>query len=185
MNIFDKNLLGDLGRALSSWSSGLGVVWHQHWLAIVAETRVLWTSTISRWILASQDVPTTMTFLHPVVSCGLVANKSKNSHYLWIWVVVLPLPWSQICYIPIIKQWHVVFLLWPQPRLCLSALLNAKPGAFTALMAIVCSSWCAINMGTSGRHVAHPLGFDRDYVLQANLMAARSIVCRNRGYLFC
>ena len=174
MNTFDKNHLGNLGRALTSWSSGLGELWHQHWLARVAEAYVLWTLTTSRQILATQDVPTTMTFLHLVVSCGLVAKNQKNRYYLWIWVVTL-----DVCHAPnfnevyLIKQKHVVFLFWPQPRLCLSALLNAKPGAFTALMAIVCSSWCTINMATSGRHVAHPLGCDRDYVNQATLMASR------------
>ncbi|CAK9085103.1 unnamed protein product [Durusdinium trenchii] len=34
--------------------------------------------------------------------------------------------------------------------LCLTAVLNAKNGRFTALMAIVCSSWTTINMATSG-----------------------------------
>ena len=58
-------------------------------------------------------------------------------------------------------------------RLCLAAVLNAKPGAFSSLMAIVCGSWTTINMGTSGRHVVHPLGNDRNYVELANCMASR------------
>ena len=58
-------------------------------------------------------------------------------------------------------------------RLCLVAILNAKPGDFTALMGFLCSSWTPVNMGTSGRSVADPLGHDHKYVQDANCMASR------------
>lgn len=60
-------------------------------------------------------------------------------------------------------------------RLAVATILNAKHDQFTCLMAIVCSSWTTINMGTSGRHVAHPAGREElEYVANANKMAARS-----------
>ena len=58
-------------------------------------------------------------------------------------------------------------------RLCLVAILNAKPGEFTSLMGFLCSSWTAVNMGTSGRSVADPLGRGHRYVEEANCMASR------------
>ena len=58
-------------------------------------------------------------------------------------------------------------------RLCLVAILNAKPGEFTSLMGFLCSSWTTVNMGTSGRSVADPLGRDHRYVEEANCMASR------------
>lgn len=57
-------------------------------------------------------------------------------------------------------------------------LLNTKHGQASVLMAIVCSSWTVVNMGTSGRHVSHPLGRDEGrptYVDEANCMAARCL----------
>lgn len=60
------------------------------------------------------------------------------------------------------------------PRLAITTVLNAKHGQFTALLAIVCSSWTVLNMATSGRHVVHPLGReDLAYVKEANIMASR------------
>ena len=78
-------------------------------------------------------------------------------------------------YIYGLKYMRVV-MKWFQLRLALAAILNAKNGQFAALMAIVCSSWCTINMGTSGRHVTHAGGNDREYVIQANCMASRCTV---------
>lgn len=61
----------------------------------------------------------------------------------------------------------------------MATILNAKSGAFTSLMAIVCSSWTTINMYTSGRTVTTPLGWDhREYVQQANVMACRCFGAR-------
>ena len=96
MNTFDKNHLGNLGRALTSWNSGLVKLWHQHWLARVAEAYVLWTLTTSGWMLATQDVPTTMTFLRLVVSCGLVARNKKLVFSLNLSCHFRCLPYSQI-----------------------------------------------------------------------------------------
>lgn len=60
--------------------------------------------------------------------------------------------------------------------MALATILNAKHGAFSALCAIVCSSWTTINMGTSGRHVTTPLGWEHlPYVAAANRMASRSM----------
>lgn len=62
------------------------------------------------------------------------------------------------------------------PRLAVATILNCKHGQFTCLMAIVCSSWTVVNMGTSLRHVTHPLGReDLDYIAGANKMASRSL----------
>ena len=58
-------------------------------------------------------------------------------------------------------------------RLCLVAILNAKPGEFTSLMGFLCSSWTTVNMGTSGRSVADPLGRDHSFVEEASCMASR------------
>ncbi len=60
-------------------------------------------------------------------------------------------------------------------RLAVATVLNAKHDAFTCLMAIVCSSWTTINMGTSGRHISHPTGREElEYIAKANKMASRS-----------
>lgn len=60
----------------------------------------------------------------------------------------------------------------------MSTLLNTKHGKATVLMAVVCSSWIVINMGSSGRHISHPLGRDDScpkYVEMANNMVARCL----------
>lgn len=63
-------------------------------------------------------------------------------------------------------------------RLALASILNAKHGAAAILIAIVCSSWTIVNMGTSGRHISHPLGADEGrpaYVDAANMMTSRCL----------
>lgn len=89
----------------------------------------------------------------------------------------------RICLV-IVYSWHLglfvinmnsyLVFLGTSPRLAVVTLLNAKPDAFACLCAIVCSSWTVINMGTSGRHVVHPLGReDLEYVAAANVMTCR------------
>lgn len=63
-------------------------------------------------------------------------------------------------------------------RLALATILNAKHGQAAILLAIVCSSWTVVNMGTSGRHICHPHGASDgrpEYVDQANIMASRRL----------
>lgn len=77
------------------------------------------------------------------------------------------------------------FLYIVSCRLAVTTLLNVKPGQATILMAIVCSSWTVVNMGTSGRHVTHPLGIGKqggeapNYVAEANIMASRHLAICN------
>lgn len=62
-------------------------------------------------------------------------------------------------------------------RLAISTILNCKPGAFIVLLGVVCSSWTAVNRGTSRRHVTHPLGWqDYSYVQDANIMVSRFLI---------
>ena len=62
-------------------------------------------------------------------------------------------------------------------RLALATLLNGKAGKLALLCGICCGSFTTINMGTSGRHVSHPLGReDLSYVDEANKMASRFFV---------
>jgi len=59
-----------------------------------------------------------------------------------------------------------------------ATLLNSKVGQAALLCGICCGSFVTINMATSGRHVAHPLGRDdRGYVNMANCMASRLFNC--------
>lgn len=103
-----------------------------------------------------------MTSFNPVVSCFPDA-KVKPSFKL------------AFLYILFFYTFYVSIVWGSQPRLWILALLNAKPGEFTALLAIVCSSWTTINMATSGRTPCTPLGNGREYVEAANRMASRSL----------
>lgn len=61
--------------------------------------------------------------------------------------------------------------------LALATILNCKPGAFVTLLGVVCSSWTAVNQGTSRRHITHPLGSQNyDYVHAANVMVSRVVL---------
>ena len=69
-------------------------------------------------------------------------------------------------------------------RLAVATLLNSKVGQAALLCGICCGSFVTINMATSGRHIAHPLGRDdRGYVNMANCMASRLFNC-NFGWPF-
>jgi hypothetical protein len=60
--------------------------------------------------------------------------------------------------------------------------LQAKEGCFTALFALVCSSWVSINQYSSGRSVIYPAGnILRTRVQQANCMASRTL---GRSWLY-
>ncbi|CAE7231637.1 unnamed protein product, partial [Symbiodinium sp. KB8] len=60
--------------------------------------------------------------------------------------------------------------------LALATMLNGKPGDATVLLAMVCSSFCAANQGTSRRSIICPLGDEsKPSVRQANKMLCRSI----------
>lgn len=62
------------------------------------------------------------------------------------------------------------------PRLAVWMVLQAKEGCFTALFALVCSSWVSINHYSSGRSVIYATGYVlRTRVQQANCMASRML----------
>ena len=65
------------------------------------------------------------------------------------------------------------------PRLALATMLNAKPGDATVLLAMVCSSFCGANLGTSCRSIVCPLGDESKLsVKKANVMISRtSVTC--------
>ena len=66
----------------------------------------------------------------------------------------------------------------PHPRLCIHALLCTK-AAFLAAYALKCSSWSAVNQGTSGRAPCASLGISGyPSVDLANMMGSRIL-----GYL--
>ena len=65
-------------------------------------------------------------------------------------------------------------------RLAIWLLLQAKEDGFTALFAVVCSSWVAVNAATSGRSLICPNGRESlEYVEQANQMASRTLTSNN------
>ena len=60
-------------------------------------------------------------------------------------------------------------------RLCVWAVLNMKPNASLLVMAVVCSSWSRINVGTSRRSILLPEGWQKlQYVTTANSMMSRT-----------
>ncbi len=63
--------------------------------------------------------------------------------------------------------------------LCLVGLLKARPAEFLSTFALKCSSWSAVNAGTSGRSACSSLGVDHESVKEANCMGVRNldIVC--------
>ena len=62
------------------------------------------------------------------------------------------------------------------PRLAIWLLLQARPGDFFCLIAMVCSSWVMTNAGTSRRSISLPEGnTSLAYVAAANCMASRPL----------
>ena len=63
------------------------------------------------------------------------------------------------------------------PRLCIALALCGVPSLLVSVLAVVCSSWTAVNLATSGRSVLLPGG--RTYyksVVSANKMVARTVL---------
>ena len=60
-------------------------------------------------------------------------------------------------------------------RLAIALILQGQPAAMLAVLAIVCSSWSAVNKGTSERDELIPLGANyKPSVRSANKMVART-----------
>jgi hypothetical protein len=58
----------------------------------------------------------------------------------------------------------------------MAAILNATPGDFCVLIALVCSSWTAVNAGTSKRSVTNARGDESvQSVRRGNCMLARTL----------
>ena len=63
-------------------------------------------------------------------------------------------------------------------RLAVSLILRGQFGSLVTLLAIVCSSWSAVNLGTSERDELVPLGATyKPSVRSANKMVSRTGVC--------
>lgn len=63
------------------------------------------------------------------------------------------------------------------PRLCVWTLLNCDPTGFAAMLAVVCTSFSSINVGTSKRSPVTPLGdVGLAYVRVGNMLMARSLL---------
>ena len=72
----------------------------------------------------------------------------------------------------------ILFELVVGLRLAMATILNARPGSFVCLIALICSSFTVVNRYTSQRHITHPLGDEsKQYVRDANVMASRLFVC--------
>lgn len=83
----------------------------------------------------------------------------------------------------LIFWWDIQSALLPSiPRLCLHTLLCAAEG-FVSTWAIKCSSWSAVNRGTSYRTPCTSLGYEEyNSVINSNLMAARFLEGLSWGY---
>lgn len=63
-------------------------------------------------------------------------------------------------------------------RICIWLLLSCKEDSFCLLMAVVCSTWCSANIGTSRRSLVYATGNTRHKsVAEANGMCARCLCC--------
>jgi len=61
------------------------------------------------------------------------------------------------------------------PRLAFVVILQCVPGQFVVLLGVVCSTWVAINAGTSRRNFLCPMGNESvPSVARANIMVART-----------
>ena len=72
-----------------------------------------------------------------------------------------------------------------QPRLALVSILNARFYDFVAVVAMVCSSFVAINRGTNQRYPYAPLGAEEyPSVARGNLLASRYLVKNESVYAY-
>lgn len=130
-----------------------------------------WVANRTQWIS-----------LHPVEWRSLLAITCRNCSFGWklinlgcnsqlrIWFINNS---SRISHIDTPLAFPTLLL----PRLAIATILNCKPGSFVVLLGVVCSSWTAVNRGTSRRHVTHPLGTQEyTYVSQANVMVSRFLI---------
>lgn len=63
------------------------------------------------------------------------------------------------------------------PRLCIWTLLNCDPTGFGAMLAVVCTSFSSINVGTSKRSPSTPYGDEGlAYIRLGNMLMARSLL---------
>ena len=63
-----------------------------------------------------------------------------------------------------------------QLRLCVWLILSAAEDDFLLVLAVVCTSFCAINKGTNRRDALVPYGDPaKNYVAQGNLLLERSL----------
>ena len=86
-------------------------------------------------------------------------------------------------HIDIVPNLCLALLFWP--RLCLGLLLRGRWGAMTVVLAIVCSTWSAVNLGTSERDALIPLGaFYKPSVRSANKMVARTGCFQKNIYIY-
>ena len=83
---------------------------------------------------------------------------------------------SKPCRCPLLAGTN--FPMTPWPRLACLLCLQAKYGTVLLVLGTVCSSWVAVNAGTSGRTLATPDGCSEcASVLAANKMVSRTCVC--------
>lgn len=62
----------------------------------------------------------------------------------------------------------------PEPRLILHSILNCRFGNLLALVGVLCSTWVAVNAGTSQRDVLTPMGHpEYPSVQSGNIMVSR------------
>jgi hypothetical protein len=60
-------------------------------------------------------------------------------------------------------------------RICVWLVLQAAESDFYAIIAVVCTSFCAVNVGTHKRSIAYPDGDPRySYISDGNCMCART-----------
>lgn len=82
------------------------------------------------------------------------------------------------------------FLSSPGLAICVWLVLQAAESDFYAIIAVVCTSFCAVNVGTHKRSIAYPDGDPRySYISDGNCMRARScllalLICARGGTFF-
>lgn len=77
---------------------------------------------------------------------------------------------------------YVPSLFWclPHPRFAIMCILRGDPSGFLTHFGLKCSSWCSVNVGTSGRSACCSVGnVEYPSVLYANKMASRYLGWKN------